>query len=301
MNLLEKLGYYFLHPNNIRIAWLIKHSKNYSDEEYLIKLFKVKCGYKPNLENPQTFNEKLNWLKLHHHNPLLTILADKYAVKEYVKEKIGVEYVVPNYGVWGSFDEIDFDNLPSKFVLKATHDSGGATIVRDKKTLDVGEVRKKMEKQLSTGFYWASREWPYKDIPRRIIADELLNDHTGNELRDYKFWCFNGMPKYMYLTIKGKNIYENFYDMDFRPANINHGFPRHQPEFEKPYGFETMKELAAKLSQGLPFVRIDFFLVDKIIYFGEFTFFDWGGTRPFESYEMDLELGKLIDLSIVKQ
>jgi len=125
--------------------------------------------------------------------------------------------------------------------------------------------------------------------------------HTGKELRDYKFWCFNGEPKFMYLTIKGKNIYENFYDMDFRPANINHGFPRHQPEFEKPYGFEIMKELAVKLSQGLPFVRIDFFLIDKKIYFGEYTFFDWGGLRPFKNYKMDVELGKQINLSLVKK
>lgn len=158
-----------------------------------------------------------------------------------------------------------------------------------------------MERQLSNDFYWASREWPYKNIPHRIIADELLDDHTGKELRDYKFWCFNGEPKFMYLTIKGKNIYENFYDMDFRPANINHGFPRHQPEFEKPYGFEIMKELAVKLSQGLPFVRIDFFLIDKKIYFGEYTFFDWGGLRPFKNYKMDVELGKQINLSLVKK
>ena len=136
MTFKEKLGYYLFHPKNIRIAWLIKHSKNYGDEEYLHKLFKMRCGYKPDLKNPVSFNEKLNWLKLHYHNPLLTTLADKYAVKEYVKEKIGEEYVVPNYGAWNNFDEICIEGLPMKFVMKATHDSGGATIIRNKQQVD---------------------------------------------------------------------------------------------------------------------------------------------------------------------
>ena len=138
MNRIEKLRYYLLRPNNIRIAWLIKHSKSYDDETYLRKLMKVKCGYKPDFNNPKTFNEKLNWLKLHHHNPLLTTLADKYAVKDYVAKLIGEEYVVPNYGVWNAFDDIDLAALPSQFVLKATHDSGGAIIIRDKNQANWG-------------------------------------------------------------------------------------------------------------------------------------------------------------------
>lgn len=299
MKILSKLYYYLSNPINIRIAWLVKHSHKYGDKEYITKMFRIKCRYVPNLDNPQTFNEKLNWLKLYHHNPVLTIMADKYAVKQYVEERIGNEYVVKNYGVWDNFDEIDFNKLPPRFVLKTTHNSGGVVVCKDKLSFDIQGAKQRLEKMLSTSFYLANREWPYKNIPPRIIADEFLDDHTGEELRDYKFWCFNGEPKYIYLTIKGKNIYENFYDMEFNSVNINHGFPRHQPEFEKPYGFDKMRELATILSKGLPFVRVDFFLVDKKIYFGEYTFFDWGGNRPFVNYDMDLQLGGLIDLTAI--
>ena len=154
----------------------------------------------------------------------------------------------------------------------------------------------KIEKNCKRNYFYLKREWVYKDIKPRIIIDKYLDDHTGNELRDYKFLCFNGQPIYMYCTIKGKNIFENYYDMNFTPVGVNHGFPRHLPEFEKPEGFELMKVLASKLSQGIPFVRVDFFEVEGKVYFGEFTFYDWAGLRPFEG-DWDKELGKLIVLS----
>lgn len=255
-------------------------------------------GYKINLDNPQTFNEKLNWMKLYNRQPIYTTLADKYAVKQIVKEKIGEEYVVKNLGVWDSFDEIDFNSLPKQFVLKCTHDSSGAIICRDKDTFDLLAAKKRIDFVMKMNYFYACREWPYKNIPHRIIADELLDDGSGHELNDYKFWCFNGKPTYMYCTVKTsmENIFENFYDMDFKPVNINHGFPRRNPEFEKPEAFELMKELAAKLSAGIPFVRIDFFYVNGKVYFGEYTFFDWAGLGKFSTYEQDLELGKLISL-----
>lgn len=287
-------------PATFKIWVLNKFSSFYDDETYLKKKYRIRFHEELNIDDPQSFNEKLNWLKLNFHDPRLTNLADKYAVKQIVRELIGDEYVVPNYGIWKSFEEIDFSKLPNQFVLKGTHDSGGAFVCRDKATFDFDSVRKQLSRNLKRDFYLAGREWPYKNIPHRIIADKFLDDHTGTELRDYKFWCFNGKPVYMYLTIKGKNVYENFYDMEFNIAHINHGFPRHQPEFEKPEKFDEMKNLASILSEGLPFVRVDFFLVEGKIYFGEFTFFDWGGHRPFVNKEMDLELGKLIDLSEVK-
>lgn len=283
-------------PTMFRIWGLNKLSSHYDDETYLRKKYRIRFKEELNLNNPQSFNEKLNWLKLYYHNPRLTILADKYAVKEVVKDMIGEEYVVPNYGVWESFEQIDFSKLPNQFVLKGTHDSGGAFVCRDKATFDYKGVGAILTRNLNRDFYLAGREWPYKNIPHRIIADKYLDDHTGRELRDYKFWCFNGVPKYMYLTIKGSNVFENFYDMDFNVADINHGFPRRTPEFEKPEKFDEMKKLAAVLSKGLPFVRVDFFQVEGKVYFGEFTFFDWGGGRPFVTKEMDLELGKLITL-----
>lgn len=292
----ERIEFIRKDPKNLKMMIIKKLSPLFSDEVYLRIIFKVGCGYTPNFKTPKTFNEKLNWLKLHNHDPKLTTMADKYAVKQYVANIIGEEYVVPNYGVWSRFDDIDFDSLPNSFVLKATHDSGGVVICKDKNLLDFKSIKERFEKLLNKDFYYLGREWPYKNIPHRIIADKYLDDHTGKELRDYKFWCFNGSPQYIYLTIKGENIYENFYDMDFNPVNINHGFPRHTPEFDKPDNFEKMKELAGKLSEGIPFVRVDFFNVDGRVYFGEFTFFDWGGKRAFEDYEMDVKLGELIRL-----
>ncbi|MBR1461771.1 MAG: hypothetical protein IJ604_00100 [Prevotella sp.] len=203
--------------------------------------------------------------------------------------------MVDNYAVADSWDEIDWASLPDQFVIKCTHDSGGAFVCRDKKSFDFEGTRKIIERNLNTYNYNIAREWPYKDVPHRIIVDRLLDDHTGNELRDYKFWCFNGKPTYMYCTVKAKQIYENFYDMDFQPVMIDHGFPRHQPEFERPECFDEMKQLAEKLSAGIPFVRVDFFQVEGKVYFGEFTFFDWGAHRPFKG-DWDWKLGELIKL-----
>lgn len=264
-----------------------------SDRIYLKILYWLVFGKPLNLKNPISFNEKLNWLKLYWRQPVFTKMADKYEVKQFVKELIGEQYVVKNYGVYNSWDDIDFNLLPSSFVIKGTHDSGGAFICKNKNTFDEKKVREKVEANQRWNFFYWYREWPYKNIKPRIIVDELLDDHSGNELRDYKFWCFNGTPTYMYCTIKGRNVYENFYDMDFQPIMIDHGFPRHQPEFAKPENFELMKDLAAKLSNNVPFVRVDFFDVEGKVYFGEFTFYDWGGMRPFCD-NWDEKLGNLL-------
>ena len=267
-----------------------------SDEAYLKFVYKRRFKRTLDLTNPKSFNEKLNWLKLYDRNPLYSTLADKYEVKEYVAKKIGEEYVVPNYGVWERFDDIDFEKLPPQFVLKTTGDSSGVIICRDKNSFDKKTAAKLIKESITTNYYYRKREWPYKDIHPRIIADMLLDEHTGKELHDYKFWCFNGEPKVMYVTNKGKNIAENFYDMDYNPIDINHGFPRISPEFSKPKDFETMKQLAATLSKGIPFVRVDFFYVNNKIYFGEFTFYDWAGLKPFTGYEMDLKIGEWLTL-----
>ncbi len=266
------------------------------DKLYLKFLFRMKMGYKLNLNNPQTFNEKLNWLKLYNHQPLLSRLVDKYEVKKIVADRIGEQYVVHNIGCWDAVESINFDILPNKFVLKCTHDSSGVIICRNKNEFDIKHAIRNLKNAYSTKLYTIYREWPYKNVAPRVIADQMLDDHTGRELNDYKFWCFNGKPKFMYCTVKAKRIFENFYDMEFNPVDINHGFERHVPEFEKPAAFDEMKELATKLSTGLPFVRIDFFYVDGKVYFGEYTFFDWGGMRPFTTYKQDLDLGRLIDL-----
>lgn len=285
-----------MHPNWSFCTWYqMKNYQSMSDEEYLRKVYFLTFLKKLNLDNPTTFNEKLNWMKLYKREEKYTQMADKYAVKEIVASLIGSQYVVKNYGVYDSWDDIDFSKLPDQFVLKGTHDSGGASLCRDKNTFNYEAVRAKIERNQKSNFFYWYREWPYFNIKPRIIADELLDDHAGNELRDYKFWCFNGKPTYMYITIKGKNVYENFYDMDYNSVEINHLFPRHIPEFDKPANFELMKELASKLSQGIPFVRVDFFDVNGKVYFGEYTFYDWGGMRPFKG-NWDKKLGKLIEL-----
>lgn len=268
------------------------------DDIYLQLVAQQKLGYAIHLKEPRTFNEKLNWLKLHDRNPLYTKLADKLAVKKIVADVIGEQYVVRNLGNWDTFDEIDFSALPHQFVLKCTHDSSGAIICRDKSTFNNETARKRINNALRLNYFYACREWPYKNIPRQIIADELLDDHSGKELNDYKFWCFGGVPMYMYCTVKTKRkeIYENFYDMNFNIIKINHGFSRRVPEFEKPAAFELMKELAGKLAEGIPFVRVDFFYVNGKVYFGEYTFYDWAGLQPFETFEMDLKLGELLVL-----
>lgn len=280
-------------------ACLIRMGRFIPSKLYLKCLTRQLINYSINTKHPKTFNEKLNWLKLYDHNPRYTIMADKYKVKEYVASLIGDEYVLPCYGVWDRYEDIDFSKLPEQFVLKANHDSSGATICKDKSLLDHNALRKRFNKLLKRNYYYGAREWPYKNIERKILAEQLLEDKSSDRLRDYKFWCFNGVPTYMYCTVKGGVVFENFYDMDFNPVNINHGFSRHVPEFSKPTQFEKMKELATILSKGLPFIRVDFYEVEDRLYFGEFTFYDWGGMRAFGDYAQDLELGKLIDLDML--
>lgn len=283
-------------PSQLFNSILAHTSSLWPDKLYLKLFYLSRFHRRLDLGDPKSFNEKLNWMKLYYHNPLCIKLADKYDVKAYVREQIGKEHVVECFGVWESFDDIDWEKLPDQFVLKCTHDSSGAIICKDKKTFDKESAKKRIEISMNRNWYSAGREWVYNNIKPRIIADKLLDDHSGKELRDYKFWCFNGKPVYMYFTNKGDYVIENFYDMEFNPVEINHGFDRVTPEFEKPEAFGEMKEYAERLSNGLPFVRVDFFYVDGVVYFGECTFYDWGGLRPFVSYEQDLQLGELINL-----
>ena len=278
---------------------LLYHSQRLIPDRIYVKAqYRLIFGRKLNLKAPSSFNEKLAWLKLYNRKPLYTKMADKYEVKSLITNAIGGGYAVPCYGVYNSFDEINFNSLPNQFVIKTTHDSGGVVIVKDKKNFDKEAAKSKIEKSLKTNCFYAEREWPYKNIRPRIIVDKFLDDGFGNTLLDYKFWCFNGVPTYMYCTVKDDEIFENFYDMEFRPVQINHGFKRRKEEFEKPASFELMRDLAKQLSANIPFIRIDFFEVNGQVYFGEFTFFDWGGCKPFADYNTDLELGKLINLNV---
>lgn len=288
-------------PKLLVITLLNKFGHNIPDNRYIKYKFRLELGYTPDLEHPRTFNEKLNWLKLNHREDLYTRMADKYQVKEYISNTIGDEYVVPLIGVWENMDEIDIEVLPSEFVLKATHDSSGAIVCRAKDNYNQTIVAKHFNKVMDRNYFYSCREWPYKNIKPRIIAEVLLkSDDCNSPMRDYKFMCFNGVPRLMYCTVKGTDVYENYYDMNFNPVSINRGFPRHIPEFAKPQHFTLMKDLAEKLAKDIPFVRIDFYESEGRVYFGEFTFYDWGGFKPFKDIEWDYKLGDWINLPEIK-
>lgn len=270
-----------------------------SDKAYLKLYYRLKFNKKLDLKNPQTFNEKLQWLKLYDRNPEYTNMVDKYEVKALVSEKIGKKYIIPTLGVWDSFEDINFDELPNQFVLKCTHDSGGLIVCNDKAKLNIDEVRQKINKCLKHNYYYFGREWPYKNIKPRIIAEKYMEDSKTKELRDYKFFCFNGEVKLVFIATDRQSNEEtkfDFFDENFKHLDFTNGHPNAFKKPEKPINFELMKKLASKLSKGIPQVRIDFYEVDKKVYFGEITFFHWSGLKPFEPEEWDLKFGKMIKL-----
>ena len=291
--------FFFTQPKNFIGGAITVLSPIIPEPLHLAIVFKRQVGYWPNLKDPKTFNEKLNWLKLHNRKDEYTMMVDKYAVKQYIQEKIGAEYVVPYLGIYDSVDEIDEAMLPNQFVIKTTHNSCATFVCKDKGKFDFVKAKADIRHAQGKNLYDAMGEWPYKNVPPRIIVEEFLDDGKDNELQDYKWWCFNGEPQFMYFSIKRKEVYENFYDMDFNPVTwINHNWPRRVPEFDKPTGFEEMKRLAKVLSADIPFVRVDFYEVNGRVYFGELTFFDYAGMRPFASYEIDLKLGDLLKLPV---
>lgn len=251
-----------------------------------------------NLRKPITYNEKLNWLKLHDRNPLYTTLVDKYEVKEYVSKLIGGGYTVPTLGVWSSVDEIDFDALPNQFVLKCTHDSEGLVICKDKKALDISTTKEKLSAALKQNFYYIGREWPYKNVKPRVIAEEYIEDHRDGELRDYKFFCFNGEPKVMFVAsdrAMGKTKFD-YYNLDFDHLDIMQKYPNASTPRRKPDTFDEMIKLSRILSKGFAHVRVDFYEVDGKIYFGELTFYHFSGFMPFRPTEWDKKFGDWIKL-----
>lgn len=258
----------------------------------------------PNLENPVTYNEKLQWLKLNDIHQEYSRIVDKAEAKEYVKEVLGEgaeEYIIPTLGVWNSFDEIDFGKLPNQFVLKTTHDSGGVAVVKDKATMDLGKVRAKIERSMKNNFFYEHREYPYKGIKPRIIAERFMVDESGTELKDYKFFCFDGEPKMLFIaTDRPFDTRFDFFDTEFNHLPFKQGHPLATKEIKKPAGFEKMLELSRKLSKGFRHVRVDLYDINGHIYFGELTFFHFSGNVPFEPEEWDYKVGEWLKLPINK-
>lgn len=274
--------------------------KHVPDDKFLKKVYKGTFGRDLNLDNPHSYNEKLQWIKLFDHRPIYTQLVDKYEVKNIVSDVIGEKYIIPTIGVWDSFDDIDFGALPNQFVLKCTHDSGGIVICKDATQLDKEKARKKIEKCLHRDFYLRNREWPYKNVPRRIIAEKYMEDHKYGELRDYKFFCFDGVPFIMFIASDRQSVGQetkfDFFDMAFNPLNIINGHPVSKTLPDKPLNFELMKKFAGMLSKGFPQMRVDFYEVNGNVFFGEMTLFHHSGLCAFEPEEWDYKLGEQLTL-----
>jgi hypothetical protein len=260
-------------------------------------IFNKKIDFK----NPQTFNEKLQWLKLYDRNPLYIKLVDKYEVREYIKITIGEQYLVPLIGVYDNVDEIVLEDLPNQFVLKCTHDSGTVIIWRNKKTFDISAAKKQLKKAQKKNFYFIGREWPYKNIKPRIICEELIKTADGKSPRDYKIFCFNGEPKFAFVASdRGESTKFDFFDIAWNRQPLKQHYPTSNYIIEKPRQWVKMLELAHTLSQGIAHVRVDFYIdSDDQILFGELTFYHFSGVEKFEPEFFDSLLGSWIDLSLV--
>jgi len=271
-------------------------SERISDEKYLKFIYFLCFKRKLNLSNPVTFTEKLQWMKLYDRREIYTTMVDKYAVKEYVSKKIGKQYIIPTIGVWDNFEQINFDELPNQFVLKTTHDSGGIVICQDKGTFDIKSAKKKLDGCLKRNFFYLAREWPYKNVKPRIIAEPYITDEN-NQLNDYKLFCFSGKVKMLYVASdRGIDTRFDFFDQEFNHLPFENTHPNSDKKVVKPYGFEKMKELAESLSEGYPEMRVDFYDIDGKVYFGEITFFLMGGFVPFEPDEWDYTIGSWLNL-----
>ena len=275
--------------------------KNVDDAKYLKHVYKSKMGKELNLENPTTFNEKLQWLKIYDRKPEYTLMVDKYEAKKYVAERIGEEHIIENYGVWDKFDDIDFDALPEKFVLKCTHDSGGLAICRDKNTFDKQKAKKKINRSLKLNYFYSSREWPYKNVKPRIIAEKYMedsNDCLG--LMDYKFYCFDGEPKFLYISkdLENHSIASiSFLNLDWTFAKYKRSDYKAFSELpQKPKLLDEMLQICRVLSKDIPFLRVDLYEIDERVYFSELTFCPCAGFMPFVDPSHDKELGELINL-----
>ena len=276
-----------------------------SDKKYLTLMGKLRLGVKMDLDNPKTFSEKMQWLKLYDRNPEYTKMVDKAEAKKYVASIIGEEHIIPTIGVYNSFDEINFDKLPNEFVMKATHSSGDIYICKDKNKINYEELKNMVNKWLNKKYYTITKEWPYKNVKPKVIIEKNMTTENQKELIDYKFFCFNGKPKLMQIsegTSNHKTTKVGFTNMEYKKTKLHReDYKQLENLPQKPNNFEKMQELAKKLSSNIPFVRVDFYDIENQIYFGELTFYPGGGYIPFEPKEYDKILGDMLQLPKKKE
>lgn len=289
----------------IRVLKKIKIFHHLPDVVQVKMNYRMRLGRPLDLSNPKSFNEKLQWLKLNVRDQKHSMLVDKYEVKDYIAKAVGADYVIPTLGVWDSFDEIDFEELPNQFVLKCTHDSGGLSICRDKETWNRKDAKEKIEECLQRNYYYSSNEWPYKNVRPRIIAEQYMENESGCGLRDYKFYVLNGKVKYLYISEGLENHATakiSFVTTDWTFAPF--GRSDYRPFESLPQPPEHLKEmivLAEKLAEDDPFRRVDLYEINGHIYFSEITFFPCSGMMPFAPKEWDNKLGEQLDISYLME
>lgn len=281
---------------------LFKFPELCRDELFIKIAWKKRMGYPLDLSKPTTFNEKLQWLKLYDRRPIYTTMVDKYAVKKYIADIIGEEYIIPTLGVWDKPEDIDWTNLPEQFVLKCTHDSGGLVICKDKESLDKDAAIKKLKSCLQHNYYLAGREWPYKNVKHRIIAEQYIED-TNGELNDYKVFNFNGEPRIIEVDYnRFKGHMRNLYDAEWNKIDAIIEYPTDPNHvISKPEVIDEIKDLSRKLSTGIPYLRTDFYIVDNKIFFGELTFYHGCGFEKIIPSSFDKQLGDWIVLPFDKE
>jgi hypothetical protein len=265
---------------------------------YLKMQYRLRCKKTLNLKQPKTFNEKIQWLKLYDRKPEYTRMVDKYEVRRYISDTIGEEYLIPLLGIWDKPDDIDFGKLPDRFVLKCSHDSGSVVICKNKNKFDITGAKKKLDGFLKRKYYYHGREYPYKNIKGRIIAEKYMVDESGVELKDYKLQCFNGEPKIIQVDFDrfSEKHKRNFYSLDWVYQPFSLLYPTYPEKIiPKPQSLGLMLSLAKELSQGIPYVRVDFYSIEKKIYFGELTFYHGSGYEKFDPPEWDSILGSWIN------
>jgi hypothetical protein len=270
------------------------------DNVYLNIMYLSRMKKKLELKSPKTFNEKLQWLKLYDRHPKYIQMVDKYEAKEYVANRIGSEYIIPTYGVWDSFNEINIEMLPNQFVLKCTHDCGGLVICRDKKNFDIEAAREKINRCLKRNYFYNGREWPYKNVKPRVIAETYMEDPSSVVLKDYKFYCFNGKPEFVQLSEgmeKHSTASMAFLTLDWERLPFERSdFLRIHKIPPQPLNLELMKSFAEELSQGHSFLRVDLYEINGRVYFSELTFSPTSGFIPIQPSEYDLQIGRLLEL-----
>lgn len=272
-----------------------------SEALYLKVRFRLEMGYSLNLKHPKTFSEKIQWLKLYNRRPEYTMMVDKYAVKNYVAQKIGAEYLIPTLGVWDTPDDIEWDILPHRFVLKTTHGGGnyGVVICKDKSKLDKQQIITKLRESLRQDISYYSCEWPYKNVPRRILAEEFVDPSPEPDLLEYKLFCFNGKVRFLKVNIgRSLGLHINFYNLGFELLPFGEAWypPNPEAEIKKPENFDLMISLAERFAAGIPLLRVDLYNVNGKIYFGELTFFPASGLENYEPVEWDRKIGDMLEL-----